>query len=90
MFDGFGAKSANVATMRRFGFVDNTIPDGFAIPFYFYQEFMKYNDFFNEIELIMADSLFIADRDYRDVKLEEFRELIEDAEMPGLDDDRIG
>jgi hypothetical protein len=82
MFDGFGAKSANVATMRRFGFVDKTIPDGFAIPFYFYQEFMKFNNFFNEIELIMADPLFIADRDYRDVKLEEFRDVIEDAEMP--------
>ncbi|MCF8372869.1 MAG: hypothetical protein K9H64_14700 [Bacteroidales bacterium] len=49
MSDGFGAKCANVATMRTFGFPDNTIPDGFGVPFYFYQEFMKYNGFFNEI-----------------------------------------
>ena len=68
--------------MRRFGFVENTIPDGFAIPFYFYQEFMKYNNFFEDIVLIMNDPLFISDRDHRDIKLEEFRETIEQAEMP--------
>lgn len=82
MYDGFGAKVANVATMRTFGFADGTIPDGFGIPFYFYQEFMKHNHFFEEIELMMQDPAFIADRTVRDTRLEELRDDIEDATMP--------
>ena len=44
MSSAFGAKCTNVATMRSFGFPEGTIPDGFGIPFYFYDEFMQYND----------------------------------------------
>lgn len=83
MYDGFGAKVANVATMRTFGFPEGTIPNGFGIPFYFYQEFMKHNHFFEEIELMMQDPAFIADRTVRDARLEELRDDIEDATMPG-------
>ena len=83
MYDGFGAKVANVATMRTFGFAEGTIPDGFGIPFYFYQEFMKHNHLFEEIELMLQDSAFIADRTVRDTRLEELRDAIEDASMPG-------
>lgn len=83
MFDGFGAKVANVATMRTFGFAEGTIPNGFGIPFYFYQEFMKHNHLFEEIELMLQDSAFIADRTVRDTRLEELRDDIEDATMPG-------
>lgn len=83
MYDGFGAKVANVATMRTFGFAEETIPNGFGIPFYFYQEFMKHNHFFEEIELMLQDSAFIADRTVRDTQLEELRDNIEDAAMPG-------
>jgi hypothetical protein len=82
MFDGFGAKSTNVATLGTFNFLEGTTPDGFGIPFFFYQEFMKFNNFFEEIEAIISDPNFIADRDYRNVKLEVFREKIEEAEMP--------
>ncbi|MES2554978.1 MAG: PEP/pyruvate-binding domain-containing protein [Bacteroidota bacterium] len=82
MYDGFGAKVANVATMRTFGFPDETIPDGYGIPFYFYQEFMKHNHFFEQIELMMADPDFIADRNVRDTRLAELQEEIKDATMP--------
>ncbi|HPH83617.1 MAG TPA: PEP/pyruvate-binding domain-containing protein [Flavobacteriales bacterium] len=82
MFDGFGAKCANVATMRTFGFPEGTIPDGFGVPFYFYQEFMSYNNLFEEIETIMANPAFISDRNVRDDLLDDFREQIEDAQMP--------
>lgn len=82
MFDGFGAKVANVATMRTFGFPDGTIPNGFGIPFYFYQEFMKYNNFFDEITLMLQDPAFISDRIVRDARLEELRDAIENAAMP--------
>lgn len=82
MFDGFGAKCTNVATMRTFGFPEGTIPDGFGVPFYFYQEFMKYNHFFEEIELIINHPDFKSDRALRDEMLKGFRKKIKDAEMP--------
>ncbi|MEZ5040365.1 MAG: PEP/pyruvate-binding domain-containing protein [Saprospiraceae bacterium] len=82
MFDGFGAKCANVATMRTFGFPAGTIPDGFGVPFYFYQEFMKYNHFFEEIEVIINNPEFQSDRVLRDEMLNDFRKKIKDAAMP--------
>ncbi|MCZ6674729.1 MAG: hypothetical protein O7C75_17510, partial [Verrucomicrobia bacterium] len=44
--DAFGVKAANLATLRTFGFPEGVIPDGFGLPFYFYDEFMKFNDFY--------------------------------------------
>ena len=41
----FGVKAANLAELRKLGFPEGTVPDGFAIPFYFYDTFM------NEISL---------------------------------------
>ena len=37
----FGVKAANVAVLGTLGFPEGTVPEGFAIPFYFYDEFMK-------------------------------------------------
>ena len=82
MFDGFGAKCTNVATMRDFGFPEGTIPNGFGIPFYYYQEFMKYNQFFDEIEEIMNQPNFTTDRNERSELLSDFRKKIRAADMP--------
>ena len=81
MFDGFGAKCSNVATMRRLGLPNGTIPDGAGVPFYFYQEFMKHNHL-EEIELIMKNPVFISNREARDSILKLFRSKIKDAAMP--------
>ena len=40
-WDAFGVKAANVAVLGTLGFPSGTVPDGFAVPFYFYDEFMK-------------------------------------------------
>ncbi len=82
MSDGFGAKCANVATMLSFGFPDNTIPDGFGVPFSFYQKFMEHNNFFEEAKAILEDPDFKSDRDARDKMLKDFRKKIEKADMP--------
>lgn len=82
MFDGYGAKCTNVATMRTFGFPEPTIPNGFGVPFYFYQEFMAFNNFFEEIVIIMSNPDFISDRDIRNDMLKDFRKHIKDADMP--------
>ncbi len=82
MNDGYGSKCANVAVMRSFGFPEGTTPDGFGIPFYFYQEFMKYNNFFEEVESIINTDGFLDDRELRDDLLNDFRKKIKDAPMP--------
>ena len=37
----FGVKAANVAVLGTLGFPEGTVPDGFAVPFYFYERFMN-------------------------------------------------
>lgn len=83
MSDGFGAKCTNIATMRSFGFPEGTIPDRFGVPFYFYREFMEYNDFFDEARNMIQDSDFISDREIREDMLSDFRKKINKADMPG-------
>lgn len=90
MYDGFGAKVTNVATMRTFGFAEGTIPEGYGVPFYFYQKFMEYNNLFEEAEELMQDQNFIDNRDVRDIRLEEFRLKIETSSMPGWMLDALG
>lgn len=82
MSTAFGAKCSNVATMRSFGFPDNTIPDGFGIPFYYYDEFMKFNDFYIEAEVMIANPAFQSDINFRTDRLKDFRRSIKDAPMP--------
>ena len=82
MATSFGAKCSNVATMRTFGFPEGTIPDGFGIPFYFYDEFMKFNGFYEDVETMIADPEFANDLQKRIDVLKEFRKEIKAAEMP--------
>ncbi len=78
----FGVKCANVATMRTFGFPDGTIPDGYGVPFYFYDEFMKYNGFYTRIQSMLADASFQADYNIREQQLADFRSDIKNGSMP--------
>lgn len=82
MSTSFGAKCSNVATMRSFGFPEGTIPDGFGIPFYFYDEFMKYNNFYEEAEVMIDNPAFQNDINFRIDRLKDFRRDIKDAPMP--------
>ncbi len=82
MSDGFGAKCANVATLGKLGFPAGTIPDGYGIPFYFYQEFMRCNDLFEAAKEMMKEPDFVTDRNRRDALLAAFREKIKDADVP--------
>ena len=90
MYDGYGAKCANVATMRHFGFPEGTIPDGFGVPFYFYREFMRHNGLFDAAEVMLADADFRADRAIREERLADFRKRIRDADMPSWMRDALG
>ena len=78
----FGVKTANVATLRTFGFPEGTVPNGFGIPFYFYDEFMKHNDFYTKIEALLKGSAFQNSHDAKAAELKKFRAEIQKGEMP--------
>jgi len=82
MSTSFGAKCSNVATMRSFGFPNGTIPDGFGIPFYYYDEFMKFNNFYQEADVMINNPTFITDINFRTERLKDFRRDVKDAPMP--------
>ena len=81
-WDSFGVKAANVAVLGTLGFPEGTVPDGFAVPFYFYDEFMKHNDLYDEIEEMLADPDFQSDYDTKEDELKKLRKKIKKAETP--------
>ena len=78
----FGVKAANVAVLGTLGFPAGTVPAGFAIPFYFYDEFMKAHDFYTRIETMLANEDFQTDFEVQDDRLDDLRDDIKDAETP--------
>ena len=78
----FGVKTANIATLRTLGFPEGTVPNGFGVPFYFYDAFMKHNGFYEEVEALLKDSEFQDNYDRRGAELKGFRERIKNGEMP--------
>ncbi len=72
--NSYGAKATNVAELLRL-FPQNA-PDGFAIPFYFYDEFMKHNGFYDEARTMINDPNFQTDPSFREAQLQRFRKRI--------------
>ena len=81
-WDSFGVKAANVAVLGTLGFPEGTVPDGFAVPFFFYDEFMKHNGLYDDIEEMLADSDFQTDYDTKADELKKLRKKIKKAETP--------
>ena len=81
-WDAFGVKAANVAVLGTLGFPNGTVPDGFAVPFYFYDEFMKANDLYSKVSTMLADSTFQTDYDTQEAELKDLRDAIKDATTP--------
>ena len=77
----FGAKAANLAEMARWMPV-GSVPTGHAVPFYFYDEFIKHNRLDVSAELMLADEGFRTDPVRRERLLRDFRRLIRNGEVP--------
>jgi hypothetical protein len=77
----YGAKSANLGEMIFKRVPGVTIPDGFAVPFYWYDRFMKENGLDAELHLLLDSNDFIHNPRFRREKLEEFRAAIQDGEF---------
>ena len=79
--NSFGVKASNLATMHTFGFPEGMIPDGFAVPFSFYDEFMKQNELYAKVGAMLSDADFQQDREVQQSMLKELRNQIEQGTM---------
>jgi len=77
----FGLKAANLAVLGRLR-LPSTAPDGYAVPFFFYNEFMRQNDLYRLIEEMLTAQDFQSDPDVQLDELRQLRKLIRDATMP--------
>ncbi len=58
------------------------MPDGFAVPFYFYDEFMRHNGLYDDVEEMLADPEFQTDYAVQASKLKKLRKSIKKAQTP--------
>ena len=77
-----GVKAANVATLGKLGFPSGTVPEGFAVPFHFYDEFMRFNNLYAAATAMLDEPRFSTDTDERESSLKEFRRKIREGSMP--------
>jgi hypothetical protein len=77
----FGAKSANLGEMLNSKLPGFTVPDGFTVPFYWYDKFMKDNGFDKMVEEFTFDNDFVHNPRVRRARLESFRKQIQSGEF---------
>lgn len=77
----YGAKAANLGEVIHGRVPGIIVPDGFSVPFYYYDKFMRDNGFNEEITGLMEDLDFVHNPKYRRQKLDEFRKKIENAKF---------
>lgn len=69
----YGGKSANLGEMTVAKIPDVTVPDGFAVPFFWYDRYVKANRLDQVIENLVDDINFVHNPRYRRQRLEELR-----------------
>ncbi|HEY0658366.1 MAG TPA: PEP/pyruvate-binding domain-containing protein [Pyrinomonadaceae bacterium] len=77
----YGSKSANLGEMLNAKLLGFTVPDGFAVPFHWYDQFMKKNGFDKEIEHFLDDNDFVHNPRFRREKLDAFRKKIQNGKF---------
>jgi len=69
--NAFGGKAAHYSLLARTK--DVPIQKAFAVPVFYYDQFMKQNGFYDMVNGFLADPKFLADSSVRDQKLAEMR-----------------
>ncbi len=69
----YGAKSANLGELIRARLPGFTVPPGFTIPFFFYDQFLKENKLDDAVFTMMDDQKFVHDPAYRRTYLTKLR-----------------
>jgi rifampicin phosphotransferase len=80
----YGAKAANLGEMIAKRVPGVIIPDGFSIPYHWYDKFMRDNGLYDVISGLMDNNDFVHNPRVRRQKLEEFRRSIQEGKF---DDD---
>ncbi len=81
-WDAFGVKAANMAELSKLNLPAGTVPTGYAVPFYFYDEFMKANGFYDDIDTMLADPNFQSDYAVQESMLKALRKKIKKGTTP--------
>jgi hypothetical protein len=77
----YGGKSANLGEVLNARLPGIVVPNGFTIPFYYYDDFIKRNSLYDTIFGLLNDQKFVHDPAYRREKLVQLRQTIEGAEF---------
>ncbi len=77
----YGSKAANLGEMANAKIAGVVIPDGFSVPFYWYDKFMKDNRFDQIIDELINNNDFVHNPRIRRQKLEEFRRSIQNGKF---------
>lgn len=74
----YGSKAANLGEVVRLNKLkDFEVPNGFALPFVYYKQFMEANGFDKIVEELLDNNDFVHNPSVRRKKLEEFRATIQ-------------
>jgi hypothetical protein len=77
----FGGKSANLGEVMNAKLPGIVVPNGFTIPFYYYDEFMEQNKLDDVVHKMMDDQKFVHDPAYRRERLTALRKMIQDGKV---------
>jgi len=78
----FGVKATNLATLHTLDFPAGTVPSGHAVPFHFYDAFMKHNGLYDKARAMLGTESFKENRDEQIKELKAFRKLVKSGSMP--------
>lgn len=76
-----GAKAANLGELSRC-LPSGSVPQGYAIPFAYYHEFMEYNNLYALVDSLTAGEAFSRSVEARDEILSEIRRSVREGELP--------
>jgi Pyruvate phosphate dikinase, AMP/ATP-binding domain len=85
-----GVKAANLAQLRKLDLPAGMTPDGFAVPFAFYDAFMRHNDFYTMASRMRATEDFRRSPSTREKSLKKFRKAIKKGKMPAWMHEALG
>lgn len=77
----FGAKASNMGELQSL-LDEKFCINGYAIPFFIYDCFMKENNFYPLVNEMIGDEKFNTDIHYKSEKLKEFKELVSNGKVP--------
>ncbi len=77
----FGGKSANLGEVLNARLPGIVVPNGFSIPFFYYDQFTKENDLDDAVYELLNDQRFIHDPPYRRERLVELRQKFQNAKV---------